>query len=79
MYNAFVVDEEGRCCRGGRVVLVSLHPLSMVDAQGVVTGMGVGIFVLEGFRWLGFLGLLTAWLLFVRLGVGTIQVPGQWQ
>ena len=77
MYDSFVIDEEGRCCRGRWAVLVSLHSLSMVDAQGVVTGVGVGIVVLEGFRWLGFLGLLMAWLLLARLGVGMIQVPGR--
>jgi len=77
MYDTFVVDKEGRCCGGGRVIMVSLHSLSIVDTQGVVTGMGMSVFVFEGFGWLGLLGLLAVWLLFAWLGVGTIQVPGR--
>ena len=79
MYDAFVVNEEGRCDGGGRVGLVSLHSLSMIDTRRVAAGGGVGIFVFKGFGRLDFLGLFAARLLFMRLRIGAIQVPGQWR
>ena len=49
MYNSLTVNEEG-WSQGARVVgVIGVHLLSVVDARGVVTGVGVGVFVFKGF------------------------------
>ena len=79
MDDSVTVDEEG-WSRGGRVVgMVGFHPLFMVFARGVVTGVSVGVFVLEGFDWLCLFGLFATWLLLTGLGVRNVQVPGRWR
>ena len=79
MYNSLTVNEEGRSGRGGVIGVVSVHPLSVVDTRGVVTGVGVGVFVFEGFSRLCLLSPSAALLLFTWLVVGEVQIPGRWR
>ena len=79
MYDSFIVDEEGRS-HGGQVIgVVSFHPLFMVNARRVVTGVSVGVFVLEGFGWFCLFGSLATGFLFGRWVFGVVQVPGRWR
>ena len=77
MYNSLTVNKEG-WSGGGRVIgVIGIHPLSMVDTRGVVTGVGVGVFVFEGLGLLCLFDFLAALFLLARLIVEEIQVPSR--
>ena len=59
------------------VGVVGIHSLFVVNTQGVVTGVGVGIFVFEGFGWLYLFGFLAVGFLFTQWVFRMVQIPGR--